>query len=98
MDTGERDVGARIVARSMGSDMPAEDRTYLAQVVAQRTGMTQADAEARVDQVIGQMKESAEAARKTAVTVSFLTALSLVIGAFVAAAAGALGGRHRDEI
>jgi hypothetical protein len=41
--------------------------------------------------------EAAEQARKIAVAFSFMTSLSLLIGAFVASAAGALGGFHRDE-
>ena len=41
--------------------------------------------------------EAAEQARKVAVAFAFTTSLSLLIGAFVAAAAGALGGFHRDE-
>ena len=41
--------------------------------------------------------EAAEQARKVAVAFSFTTSLSLLIGAFVASAAGALGGFHRDE-
>ena len=41
--------------------------------------------------------EAAEQARKIAVAFSFTTSLSLLIGAFVGAAAGALGGFHRDE-
>jgi hypothetical protein len=41
--------------------------------------------------------EAAERARKIAVAFSFTTSLSLLIGAFVASAAGALGGFHRDE-
>jgi hypothetical protein len=41
--------------------------------------------------------EAAEQARKIAVAFSFTTSLSLLIGAFVASAAGALGGFHRDE-
>jgi hypothetical protein len=41
--------------------------------------------------------EAAEQARKVAVAFSFTTSLSLIVGAFVAAAAGALGGFHRDE-
>jgi len=41
--------------------------------------------------------ELAEQARKVAVAFSFTTSLSLLIGAFVGAAAGALGGFHRDE-
>jgi hypothetical protein len=41
--------------------------------------------------------EAADQARKIAVAFSFTTSLSLLIGAFVASAAGALGGFHRDE-
>ena len=41
--------------------------------------------------------EAAEQARKVAIAFSLATSLSLLIGAFVAAAAGALGGFHRDE-
>jgi hypothetical protein len=37
-------------------DMPAGDKTYLAQLVAARTGLSQADAEKRVDDVIAQEK------------------------------------------
>ena len=41
--------------------------------------------------------EAAEQARKVAIAFSLTTSLSLLIGAFVASAAGALGGFHRDE-
>jgi hypothetical protein len=41
--------------------------------------------------------EAADQARKIAVGFAFTTSLSLLIGAFVASAAGALGGLHRDE-
>jgi hypothetical protein len=40
---------------------------------------------------------AAEETRKVAVAFAFTTSLSLLIGAFVAAAAGALGGFHRDD-
>lgn len=40
----------------------------------------------------------AETARKAAIAFSFYSALSLLIGAFIASAAGALGGFHRDEM
>jgi hypothetical protein len=42
--------------------------------------------------------EAAEAARKAAMAFSFYSALSLLIGAFIGSAAGALGGFHRDEM
>jgi hypothetical protein len=41
--------------------------------------------------------EAVEQARKISVAFAFTTSLSLLIGAFVASAAGALGGFHRDE-
>ena len=41
--------------------------------------------------------EAAEQVRKIAVAFAFTTSLSLLVGAFVASAAGALGGFHRDE-
>ena len=42
--------------------------------------------------------EAAEAARKAAGGFAFYSALSLLIGAFIASVAGALGGFHRDEM
>jgi len=52
-------VAARILAKGIASDgaLPAEDRMYLAQLVAQRTRLTQAEAEARVDQVMAQVQQ-----------------------------------------
>jgi MFS family permease len=41
--------------------------------------------------------EAAEQARKLGIAFAFTTSLSLLVGAFVAAAAGGLGGYHRDE-
>jgi hypothetical protein len=85
--------------------VPAADRSYLAQLVSARTGRTAADAGQRVDDVITQIdqakakaKEKADKARKAGITTSLLTALSLVIGAFVASVAAAFGGRLRDEV
>ena len=47
-------------------DISAADRTYLAQVVAARTGISQADAEKRVSAVITEAKTAADNARKAA--------------------------------
>ncbi|WP_453969307.1 hypothetical protein [Amorphus sp. MBR-141] len=93
-----RGEAARILARGVTDDLSPADRTYLAGIVARQTGLSQADAEARVDQVVASARETADEARQAASVGSFALALSLAIGAFVAAAAGALGGRHRDEL
>ena len=85
-------------------DVPAGDKTYLAQLVATRTGVSQADAEKRVDDVIAKVKAAetkarqiADATRKAGAYLSIFTGVTMLIGAFIAAASAALGGRHRDE-
>jgi hypothetical protein len=89
---------ARILAISIrNGDVPADDKTYLAQLVAAHTGLSQANAEKRVDEVITKKKADADAARKAGAYLSIFTAVSMLIGAFIAAAAAVLGGRHRDE-
>ena len=42
-------------------------------------------------------QEAADAARKASATFALLGALSLIIGAFIASVAAALGGRQRDD-
>ena len=85
-------------------DVPAPDKTYLAQLVSARTGLSQVDAEKRVDDVIAQEKaaemktrQAADAARKAGAYLSIFTALSMLVGAFIACVAAALGGQQRDE-
>ena len=80
------------------------DKAYLTQLVSARTELNQADASKRVDDVIAKLtatkekaKEEIETARKSAMHIAIYTFLSMLIGAFIASAAAALGGRHRDE-
>jgi hypothetical protein len=93
-----------IVSFASGS-VSAADRSYLAQLVSARTGLAADDARQRVDDVIAQIDqakakamERADKARKVGITASLLMVLSLMIGAFVASAAAALGGHRRDEV
>jgi hypothetical protein len=95
----------RILAKgALDGDVAAADRTYLAQLISTRAGISQADAQKRVDAVVAQeqaatvkLREAANTARKAASAFSIFTALSLIIGAFIACAAAALGGSQRDE-
>ena len=87
-----------------GQDVPDGDRTYLAQLVAARTGVTLEEAQKRVDSFFSDVKDAeakakvtADAARKTAAKASIYLALSMLIGAFIASVSAALGGRLRDE-
>ena len=78
------------------SDIPSSDRTYLAQVVAARTGISQADAEKRVDQAVAEAKTDADNARRAAAHLSFWLTAALLFGAFSASLAAAEGGALRD--
>ena len=99
-----RTEAGRILTRSISNGtLDPGDRTYLAKLIAARTGVSQQDAEKRIDEVIAQMKaaedkakQAADAARKASASASFYLFFSMLIGAFIASAAGAIGGRQRD--
>ena len=77
-------------------DVAQEDRAYLASVVSARTGVTAQEAQARVDTFLTRAKLAADSARKSSAATALFTALSMLIGAFIACVAAALGGRERD--
>src|SRR6202022_3353085 len=79
-----------------GGEPSAADRSYLAKVVAARTGLSQADADKRVNDVIVQVKADLDKARKAAMKLAIWLTLSLFIGAFSAALAATEGGGLRD--
>jgi len=77
-------------------DLNAGDRAYVAQLVAARTGMSQADAQKRVDQVVIEAKAAADNTRRNAAHLSFWLTAALLFGAFAASLAAAEGGALRD--
>ena len=87
--------------------LPQDDLTYVAQLVSQNTGISQQEAEQRVqavyDKAQANLKEAkdkaqqaADAARKTTSYVTLWSFISLLIGAFVASLCATYGGRQRD--
>jgi hypothetical protein len=92
----------RIMATALEPNgLSGDDRTYLAQVISARTGISADDAQRRVDDVVKRAKESAtkaaDAARKAAAYLSFWTFMSLLFGAVCATLGAVLGGDLRDE-
>jgi hypothetical protein len=77
-------------------DLSASDKTYVARVVAGQTGMSQADAEKRVNDVVVEAKAAADAARKAAAQLSFWLVAAMFFGAFAASLAAVEGGSLRD--
>lgn len=87
-----------------GGNIPPEDNAYLVQLVSGRTGLSPADAQRRVNTVIARERAAivktrriANAARKASAEAAIYTFVSLLIGAFIASVAGAIGGRLRDR-
>ncbi len=81
-----------------------DDKARLKTVVVKQTGISDQEASTRVDNIITQIdsakaqaKQAADDAKKAATAFAFATALSMFLGAFIASAAAALGGIHRDE-
>lgn len=99
----------KIFASSLSTgSLSADDRAYLGQVVARRTGLSQAEAEARVDAVYGRAakaaadakaaaQQAADTARKAGAHTALWMFVALLLGAFVASLAATFGGRQRDH-
>lgn len=87
--------------------LPAEDARYVGQLVAQRTGLSQPDAEKRVVDTYARaqtqlraaetsIREAADTARKASAYTALWLFISLLAGAFFASLAATFGGRQRD--
>jgi hypothetical protein len=74
------------------------DRTYLAKLVAAKTGVNEPAAEQRVSEVFASLQRAAETARKAAAHLSLWLFVALLIGAFSASYAATIGGRERDHV
>jgi hypothetical protein len=92
---------------SRAQPLPPEDVRYVGQLVAQRTGLSQQDAEKRVADVYAKAqakvrdaeataREAADKARKASAYSALWLFISLLIGAFVASLAATAGGRRRN--
>jgi hypothetical protein len=90
----------RLLMRALrdGGQLSPEDARAASQLVAQRTGLTQADAERRVTETLQRAREAADAARKTALTAALWMFVALLVGAFTASLMATVGGRQRDRI
>jgi len=90
---------SRILTASIrsGKEMAADDKSYVAQVVARNTGLSQDEAQKRVDQTIVTAKSNLDAARKAAMQLAYWMVASLLIGAFAASLAASEAGAFRDR-
>ncbi len=95
--------GILAAAAVKGALAPA-DRDYLIESAVSRSGITPAAAQERVATVVARERADAQAAtqaldkaRKSAAAFALFTGLSMLVGAFIACVAAALGGQLRDQ-
>ena len=79
-----------------GSELKPADREYVSKVVARQTGLSQADADKRVNEVVTQAKSDLDATRKATAQLAFWLTASLLVGAFCSSLAATEGGGLRD--
>jgi hypothetical protein len=87
-----------IVSFRDNRDIRTDDRTYLARLVSARTGLSQAEADRRVNEVVTDAKAAADRARKAAAQLALWLTASLLLGAFAASLAAVEGGQLRDGV
>ena len=80
------------------SDLTSSNRTYVARLVSAQTGLSQADAEKRVTEVVTDAKAAADRARSAAAKLAFWMTAALFFGAFAASLAAVEGGQLRDGV
>jgi len=99
---------SRILARGVvNGELSDADQSYLVKLVARQSGLDEAAARQRLEQIQDQarqaarqagqkVREAADAARKAAAAFALWAFASLLVGAFVASLAATFGGRARD--
>ncbi|NMM37596.1 MAG: hypothetical protein HHJ09_08780 [Glaciimonas sp.] len=89
--------------------LAADDQQYLSRQVARNTGLSQSDADMRVNDVYARMikakadaeataKAAAEKARKVAAQSALWMFVALLLGAFISSLMATFGGRQRDDM
>jgi hypothetical protein len=92
------EIGLILVNGLREGSMGASDKSYLAQVVAAQTGLSEPEATKRVDDVYAQAQQAADRTRKAVAHSMYWTFLALLVGAFCASLAATIGGKQRDRV
>ena len=93
----KRQEASRILLTAGSRDgVTPEDRSYLAGLVAARTGIPEADAQQRTQNAIARANESIRRARHSGTLLAFFAGAAAMIGAAAAWFAAGIGGEHRD--
>jgi hypothetical protein len=89
----------RIFAHALRQgEISAADKTYLAGLIAAKTGLSASDADKRVSDVLVNARQVEDDARKVTARMLLWSFLALLMGAFSASFAATIGGRQRDHV
>ena len=102
------EVGRVLTVGLAEGSLSSNDRAYLAQVVARQTGLSEADAQRRVEETYARaqsmkdaaerrVREAADKARKQTVVAAFLAAAASLMGLVAAAWAAGVGREHQTN-
>lgn len=102
---GDGDQATTVLKRTLADGkIGPEDRDYLVNMVAQKTGQPPEQVQAQVDRAVAEAQElyqkavtAAETARKAAAIAAFVAAATLMVSAAAAYLAAMAGGDHRDR-
>jgi len=100
----QAEAGRILLTATTDKGVSDADKAYLSKLVVATTGVDQATATKRVDDAIAgvrkaeaDLRKAADEARKAASAFALAMAFSLLMGAFIGGAAGALGGHQREH-
>jgi hypothetical protein len=98
-DPSARAEAGRIFANALSQNqMPAADQSYLAGLIAVKTGISQPEADKRITDVLADARQTEDLARKATAHLLLWLFLALLMGAFSASYAATIGGRQRDHV
>ena len=98
-DLASRNETAGIFAHALEAGaISSADKTYLAGVISARTGISLADADKRLSDVLANALQRQDEVRKVTERMLLWSFLALLIGAFSASFAATVGGRQRDHV
>jgi hypothetical protein len=90
------EAGRILLTAASHRGLQPDDRAYLVRLVSARTGLSPADADGRVGDVITRAKESIDRARRSGVILGFMAAAAALLGAAAAWYGACAGGDQRD--
>jgi hypothetical protein len=98
-DLAARAEAAQVFAHALlRTDASNADTSYLAQLVASKTGLSLSEAQRRVSDTLADALQAEDTARKATSHLLLWIFLALLIGAFCGSYAATIGGRQRDHV